>query len=70
MILLLVNKILITLFVLSCLNILRQGFFFTKALINMGKENFKPFLMTNLGKWLLGLSIAFVLTGIFAGITL
>jgi len=70
MMLLILNKILVTIFILSCLNIIRQGFFFIKALLRVNKENFQPFILSPKAIWLLGLSIGFVIMGIFTGITL
>jgi len=61
-----INKILILLFLLSSLNVIRQGYFVIQALA-INKERYT---LNKRELLVLGLSIAFILTGIFTGVTI
>lgn len=60
------NKILFLLFFLSTLNVVRHLYFIVQAL-GINKERYT---LKDSSLWLLGLSIGFILTCIFTGITI
>jgi hypothetical protein len=69
MLVLLINKILFGLLILSILNVIRNLFFTSQEWFKEEKEKVK-IKMTPLNLWLLGLSIAFIVTSLFTGISL
>ena len=64
-----INKVLTILFVLSLTNIVRHLFFTVLAWTKKIDENGK-YILTERGLLFLGLSIAYVITGIITGINL
>lgn len=60
------NKILFLLFFLSILNVVRHIYFIVQALA----INRERYVLKDISLWLLGLSIGFILTCIFTGITI
>lgn len=69
----LINKIFIFLYVLCCLNILRNGYYFARAWVKVNSPEFPDeavnFHLTPKERWYLAISIAYFLTGIITGIT-
>lgn len=70
MLLELIDKGLFVLFFLSCLTVLRHGYFLGQAFLTSTEEEPKKYRVTPIGLVFLGLSIAFILTSIFTGIKL
>lgn len=68
MILLIINKVLLIIFILSGLNVCREGFLFGIQLLNEGSDVNYRLSTKSLLK--LGLSFAFILASIFTGISL
>ncbi len=64
------NKILIVLFFLSCVNVIRHGYYFIQAYSKAETEEIERYKLDKLPLLLLGLSIAMIFTSIFSGITL
>jgi hypothetical protein len=64
------NKILLILFFMSCLNILRHAYYFIQAVVTSSEEEPKKYRITNVSLYLLGISIAYILSTIFTGITI
>lgn len=65
------NKILMILFILSLLNSIRHGYFFIQAMFsNTEDEEPKKYIISKKSLTLLGLSLAYVLSAIFTGITI
>jgi hypothetical protein len=62
------NKILIVLFFLSCLNTIRHGYYFIQTWFTSTDETPIKYRLTNTSLFLLGVSIAYILTTIFTGI--
>lgn len=62
------NKILFVLFFLSCLNVIRNTFFLIGSFIKSNDETPQKFRLTSKQLFLLGLSIAYILSTIFMGI--
>ena len=69
MIIELINKILMTLFFMSSLNVLRHLYFFTQFLIQPEiDDQVNKYKLTNKSLILLCISLAYILTIIFSGI--
>ena len=64
-----VNKLLMVLLVLSSLNVIRHVFFAIQAWTKNDEENTK-YILSNQSLFLLGLSIALIITSIITGINL
>ena len=64
------NKILQFLFFLSCLNTIRHGYYFIQAWITANEEIPKKYTLNKQSLFLLGASIAYILTSVFTGIKL
>jgi hypothetical protein len=62
------NKFLMVLFFLSCLNTIRHLYYFIQAWASSTEEIQVKYKITNKSLFLLGVSIAYVLTTIFTGI--
>lgn len=64
------NKILLILFFMSCLTIIRHGYYFIQALLTSTEEQPIKYRVSSIALILLGVSISYVLTVLFTGITL
>jgi hypothetical protein len=64
------NKILLIMFFMSCLTITRHGYYFIQALLTSTEEQPIKYRVSNIALILLGVSISYVLTVLFTGITL
>jgi ABC-type proline/glycine betaine transport system permease subunit len=64
------NKILFLLFFLSCLNVIRHTFYILRGVKKSDEEVANKYVLTKKELFLLGLSIAYILTCVFTGITL
>ncbi len=64
------NKILLILFFMSCLNVIRHGYYFIQAVLTSTDEEPKKYKISNVSLYLLSLSIAYILSVIFTGITI
>lgn len=62
------NKILLILLFMSCLNVIRHGYYFTQAWVKSSTENPKKYLVENGSLWVLSMSIAYILMNIVTGI--
>lgn len=65
-----VNKILMVLFFMSCLNIFRHAYYFIQSLISSSEETPVKYRITNLSLLILSVSIGYVLSTLFLGIKL
>lgn len=70
MIIVIINKILMTLFFMSLLNTLRHLYFFIQTYIQSNEENPIKYKLNDKSLFLLSISIGFILTVIFNGIIL
>ncbi len=61
------NKILMILFFISCLNTIRHTYYFIQAWFTSTEEEPVKYRLTNTALLLLGMSIAYILTAIFNG---
>lgn len=64
------NKILMVCFFLSCLNSIRHGYYFIQAYLTSTVEIPVKYKLSNISLIFLGISIAYILTIVFTGITL
>jgi hypothetical protein len=64
----LINKVLIILYVFSCLLVLRHGYYFIQSLLTTTLDNPKRYALNKTSLFFLGLSIAYLLSAIFTGI--
>lgn len=64
------NKILLIMFFMSCLTITRHSYYFIQALLTSTEEQPIKYRVSNIALILLGVSISYVLTVLFTGITL
>lgn len=65
-----VNKLLVLIFVLSSLNVIRHGYYFIQAWVKSNDENPQKYRMGSMSLLLLGLSLAYIISSIFVGITI
>lgn len=68
MIFLIINKILLLLFVLCCLNVIRHTYYFIQAWVKSNEETPHKYRMGNISLIFLGLSLAYVISSCFTGI--
>lgn len=64
------NKILIIFFFLSCLTTFRHGYYFIQAFFTSTEETPVKYRISQYSLLLLGISIAYILSVVFTGITL
>ena len=64
------NKALVLLFMLAMLNAIRHGYYFIQAAVSSNDEIPTKYVITNKQLLLLGLSLAYLLSVIFTGITI
>ena len=65
-----VNKILITLFFMACLTTIRHAYYFTQAYLTSTDELPVKYRVSNVSLLFLCISIAFILSSIITGITI
>ena len=63
-----INKILLSVFFLSCLNTIRHTYYFIQTWFTSTPEEPIKYRISNSALFILGLSVAFILTSIFTGI--
>lgn len=64
------NKIFFTLFFMACLNVLRHCYYFIQAVLTSTEEEPKKYKIEKVSLYLLSISIAYILSIIFTGITI
>lgn len=64
------NKLLLILFIMSCLNVLRHGYYFIQTVVTSTDEEPKKYRIDKISLYLLSISIAYILSAIFTGITI
>ncbi len=65
-----INKILIMFFVLASLNTFRHGYYFIQAWVKSNDTTPTKYKMGNTSLLFLGLSLAYIITSLFTGITI
>jgi hypothetical protein len=64
------NRVLMVLFFLSCLNTVRHLYYFIQTWVVSNEENLVKYRLDNKALFLLGVSVSYILTVIFKGINL
>jgi hypothetical protein len=64
------NKILLMLFFMACLNTFRHTYYFIQAFFQSNKEETTKYRLRSTSLVLLGVSIAYILSVIFTGINI
>lgn len=64
-----INKILVLIYIMAILNVVRHGYFFIQAWIESFKGTPIQINMLPQERFMLGLSISYVVTGIILGVT-
>lgn len=63
-----INKILLILFIMSILNMARHTYFFIQAVITTNDDEVNRYTINAINLWILGLSIGYFLTALITGI--
>lgn len=64
------NRILMVLFFMSCLNTARHLYYFVQTMIISNEENIVKYKLDKKSLFLLGVSVSYILTVVFKGINL
>ena len=70
MLIVILNKIFLILFFMSCLNVIRHTYYFLQAGLTSTEEEPKKYRISKISLTLLSISIAYVLSVFFTGITI
>jgi hypothetical protein len=70
MVLDIINKVLVILFVLSSLNVVRHTYYFIQGYAKSKTENYEKYKLGDKSLLLLGISLSYIITSIFIGITI
>ena len=70
MLILAINKILILIYVLAVINTIRHTYYFIQAYFSTYGEEPVKYIVSDKSLFIVGLSIAYIITGIITGITL
>jgi len=65
-----INKIMVILYVLSCLNVIRHSLIFVRQFRELDNDENMRYKITKSSLLILGLSISYIITGIINGITI
>lgn len=68
--LVILNKILLVTFFMACLNLIRHGYYFLQAAFTATEDEPKKYKISKMSLFLLGISIAYILSVFITGITL
>lgn len=70
MLTIILNKLLVLLFFMSCLNVVRHLFYFMQAWTTSTDENPQRYVLSTTSLWVLGASLGFILMSVLTGIGL
>jgi hypothetical protein len=65
-----INKILVIIYVLAYLNVLRHGYYFIQAWVKSNEESPEKYKVNKTSLIFLGLSLAYIISSIFIGVTI
>ena len=68
MLLEILNKLLFLMFIMSCLNTFRHGYYFIQAFFKSTEEVPTKYRLNIVSLYLLGISISYIITVLFTGI--
>ena len=64
----LINKLLILILVMSCLNTVRHFYYFIQAWVKSDSDNPEKYKVSNSSLWILSLSMGYIITSIICGV--
>jgi len=64
----LLNKLLLLLFIISLLNVIRNGYYFIQAWIKSNTDNPTRYILNDKSLLILAISLSYVLTCLFSGL--
>jgi hypothetical protein len=70
MLIVILNKIFLIIFFMSCLNLIRHSYYFLQAALLSSEEEPRKYKISDISLYLLSISIAYILSVIFTGITI
>lgn len=68
MIAIILNKVLLVVFFMACLNTIRHAYYFVQAFFETSEGETRKYILNKTSLFILGASIAFILSAIFSGI--
>jgi hypothetical protein len=68
MLLSVINKVLLMILTMSILNLIRHGYYFIQAWLTSYTEEPRTYIISNNSRWILSLSIGFIVTAIIMGL--
>jgi hypothetical protein len=70
MLIAILNKLFLVLFFMALLNTLRHTYYFIQAFFTSNEEQPTKYRLSSKSLWLLGMSLAYILSVIFTGLTI
>jgi len=64
----LINKLLLMILVMACLNTFRHTYYFIQAWLKSNSESPERYMVNNKSLWVLSLSIGYIVTSIIYGV--
>jgi amino acid transporter len=64
----LINKVLLMVLIMSCLNLIRHSYYFVQAWLTSEEEIPEKYKINNKSLWVLSLSIGYIISSIFYGL--
>jgi len=64
----LINKLLLILFIMSCLNVLRHVYYFIQAWVRSETDNPVRYIINGKSLWVLSVSLSYIVASMFSGI--
>ena len=68
MLLTIINKLLLVVFIMTCVNIIRHGYYFVQAWLTSEGDNPQKYIIKPTSLWVLSCSIGYFLASLFVGI--
>lgn len=64
----LINKALLMVLIMACLNLIRHSYYFVQAWLTSEEETPEKYKISNKSLWVLSLSIGYIISSIFYGL--
>lgn len=64
----LINKALLMVLIMACLNLIRHSYYFMQAWLTSEEETPEKYKISNKSLWVLSLSIGYIISSIFYGV--
>jgi hypothetical protein len=64
----LINKVLLMVLTMACLNLIRHSYYFIQAWLKSDGESPEKYKVSNKSLWILSLSIGYIISSIFYGV--